>query len=128
MAPLFILGLGTAVAWAAWIFVLLRFDPFVGGGAVKGLFYASLGLALQGLFMILGLLLHQRIHKMAASRQEVGTVARQAFLLVLFVIGMLNLASHELLKWWNVLPLAFFMFMLELFFLSLHKRATPRRI
>jgi hypothetical protein len=122
MAPLVILSAGTLVAWGAWSFVLVGFSPFTGGYVAQILFHFSLGLALLGTLMTVGMIWHFRRRGMAASKAEVGIIARQAFLIVAFVIVVLNLASARLLRWWNVAPLALLTITLELFFMSLNTR------
>lgn len=129
MVPFVVLGVVSAIAWGAWVFVLYRFDPRVSGLVAHGLFYGSLALAFLGTLILAGLLWHWRRRAMAASRGEVGVIVRQAFLAVTFVIVALLLAANHLLKWWNVIPLMLFAVTLELFFMSLDKRGkrTHRR-
>ncbi len=115
---------GIVVAWAAWIAVLLQFDPFTGGWIIHLLFYASLGLALQGTLMIAALRLKEKQKGMSASRAEIGTISRQAFLFVTFLIISLILSTRQLLKWWNVLPLAMATLALEYFFVTVSRRPS----
>ncbi|KKU12713.1 MAG: hypothetical protein UX17_C0040G0006 [Parcubacteria group bacterium GW2011_GWC2_45_7] len=89
------------------------------------LFYLSVSVALLGTCMLLGIILHHIRFRLAASKAEILTIAREATLVVAFTIIILNLAAYKLLKWWNILPLALLILTAELFFISLDKR--PRR-
>ena len=80
-------------------------------------------LALQGTLTLAGMHWHKRRHGIAASRVEVGMIARQSALISGFLITILLLAARDILRWWNILPLAILTFIFELLFLSLHKRA-----
>jgi len=114
MFSLILLGLGTLMTWGIWVFVFVRFDPFIGGWVSHMLFYVSFGLALQGSFMltsigIYSLSYQSRMH----HRYHVGIIARQSFLLVTFLLILLFLASRNLLTWWNIIPLALLVFVIE---------------
>ena len=123
MAPIIVFAIGTGAAWAAWIFVIVRFDPIAAGAGAHMLFYASLALALQGTLMLTGIFLRKRKSGMIASKTEMGIIARQAFLVSGFVLISLILASRQLLKWWNIVPLAILTLTIELFFISLQKHS-----
>lgn len=121
--PLIVLAIGTLAAWAAWIFVLLRFDPTSAGMVAHILFYASLGLALQGTLMLAGIFWRKKQQGMIASRTQMGIIGRQAFLFNAFVLVSLLLAARQLLKWWNIIPLAVLTLTVELFFISIQKHS-----
>ena len=127
MVALILLGIGIAIAWGAWGFVLVRFDPFVDGWTTPALFYASLGMALLGTLILVRLLWHQRHTGMTASRAEAGVFTRQAFLFTAFVLVILNLAAVNLLRWWNLIPLALLALTAELLFSSLHQRGRQAK-
>lgn len=126
MLPLILLIAGTGIAWSAWGFILFQFDPFGGGWIAPALFYISLALALLGSVLLIGIVIHTRLHHRSTSRYAVWIIARQSILFTLFGIILLNLAAHRLLKWWNIIPLALLIFTAELFFLSLQKRQRLR--
>lgn len=126
MISFILLGIGSLIAWGAWIVVLLRFDPFVNSIGVHAIFYASLGLALFGTLILLGIFWHQKRTGMVASKSEVGIIARQAFLFVFFMLILLGLAAINVLKWWSILPLALLTFTIELFFASLGRQGRTR--
>lgn len=117
---------GTVLAWGAWVFVILRFDPALSGWIGHLFFYASLGLAVQGSLMIAGFFWRKKQTGIIASRREIGQIARQAWLGVVFALVSLILASRQLLKWWSVLPLALLIIVIELFFISLQKPTFRR--
>ena len=125
MLPLILLLIGTLVAWGSWGFVLFYFDALTDGWVPHMLFYGSLALSFIGTLMLLGLQLHKWRTGMMASRFKAGMIARQASLITLFTVVVLNLAAGRLLKWWNIIPLALLVLALELFFSSLHKHANP---
>lgn len=126
MLPLILLGIGTGIAWSAWFFVVLKFDPNLGGIYAHAMFYASTGLALLGSLLLIGLIFHKWRHGIVASRHKVSVIAREALLIVVFVEILFKLGSARLLKWWNILPLAILMIVVELFFMSMDKKNNPR--
>lgn len=121
MTAFITLGTGSLVAWGAWAYVLASFDPLAGGWTAKALFYASLGMALLGTLMLCLLFWHFKRTGMVAAKSDLGVMFRQAFLLVGFVIVILNLAASRLLRWWNILPLILLTVSIELFFHSLYR-------
>lgn len=123
MTPLIVFAVGTLAAWAAWIFVIVRFDPTVSDFVGHALFYASLGLALQGTLMLAGIFWRKKQQGMIASRTQMGIIGRQALLFNGFVLVSLILASRQLLKWWNIIPLAVLTLTVELFFISIQKHS-----
>ncbi|MDO8505075.1 MAG: hypothetical protein Q7S48_00615 [bacterium] len=123
MAPIIVFAIGTVAAWVAWIFVIVRFDPTSAGFVAHILFYASFALALQGTLMLAGIFWRRRQRGMIASKTEMGIIARQALLFNGFLLISLILASRQLLKWWNVIPLAILTLTIELFFISIQKHS-----
>ncbi len=59
MLAFILLGIGSLISWAAWVFVLFRFDPLTDGGLAHLMFYLSIGFALLGTLMTVGLWLHK---------------------------------------------------------------------
>ena len=119
MLSLALIGAGSVLAWSAWIYILLRVDPFTDRAVLLGIQYLSLGLALQGTVMLGAFAWRRRRMSTFASHTGVQTIARQAALATLFILTALYLSSRDLLRWWNVLPLALFTFSIELFFASM---------
>ena len=128
MNPLIIIGLGTLLAWAGWLVVLFRFDPLTSGIITQILFQGAFAFAIVGTIIVGGTLAHQRRKAVIISRARLGKLLRQALLFVLFVILLLNMAHAQILRWWNLIPLALLILGLEVFFVSLnHKNAPYRR-
>lgn len=128
MRPYLVIIISTLVAGLSWIFALIRFDPLTGGWIVHSIFYAGLALALQGTFMLGGIALYTRVisKNTALSRPQISIIARPAFLLTTFIIILLALAARDILKWWNIIPLAILFVTVELFFISLNKRYASK--
>ena len=122
MVSFVLFGLGSTIAWVAWIYTLIRFDPLANGLGVHLLFQASLGLAFLGTLIILALIWHKRRIGRMASSFELKIIVRQILLFVLFVIVVLNLASNNLLRWWNIIPLALLTITMEFFFSSINRK------
>lgn len=112
----------TLCAWLAWVFVLLRFDPFINTPWSPLLFYGSLGFALFGTFLNGGIAWNTRNLGRMPSSRETGVIIRHAVLLSLFVIIILNLAALRLLRVWSVAPLAVLLILVELFLNSMTNR------
>lgn len=124
MGSRLLLALGTVMALAAWIFVILRFDPFSDGWIAHALFYIALGMFLWGVFTLLGVMIkvyHKKFTML--SRFAVGMIARQALLLTFFLLAVLYLMAHSIMRWWNIIPLAILIGITEWFFFSLHDNA-----
>lgn len=124
MLAVILLGIGSLISWAAWVFVLFRFDPIVDGVLTHLMFYLALGLALLGTLTTAGLMLHHRRTGMVPSREHIGRISRQVTLFTVFVLILLYLAAHHWLKWWNILPLALLTITLELFMNSLGRQSA----
>lgn len=118
---------GTLAAWGACIFVLVRFDPWVGAWLTHFLFYAAFALALQGTLMLAILVRHQKQRQTFLTREVAVRIGRQAAFIVLFSVVLLMLSARRLLHWWNVLPLALLTITLELFVSSLGRRGRAGR-
>lgn len=124
MGHYFALIISTLIAWMSLIFALIRFDPFTGGWVVHSIFYAGLALALQGTFMLGCIALYGRAinENITLTRPRISIIARRAFLFTMFIIALLFLAARDILKWWNIIPLAILLPTVELFFISLNKK------
>ncbi len=116
---LVLMGMGTALSWAAVALIVTSVDPFATQAVVLGAFYASLFLALTGTISLLGFTLRVVLLRgqLVVSRQ-VAVSFRQAVLLGLLVIIALVLKSWALLTWWNALLVVAALTLLEFFFIS----------
>lgn len=100
---LFIVAFSDALVWAAWALLVSTTSPDA-GRAIIILFYASLLLALLGLFAVIGFAVRIFILK----RDElihlyVKRTFRQAMLLAILAVISLWLAHNDWLRWWVLL-------------------------
>lgn len=108
----------TAAAWAAWLIVLFRVDPFASGPVGFLLFYLSLWLSLTGTISLLGLMIRAKIKKEEAIFRQVSNSFRQATFLGALIVGLLYFQGHRLLTWWNLILFVIGLMFLEFFWLS----------
>lgn len=100
---LFIVALTDALAFGAWAMLLNTTNP-ESGLAIVSLFYASLLLALMGLFVVFGFAVHVYVFKRdEVVHTFVKRTFRQSFLLALLLIISLWLGHNEWLRWWVLL-------------------------
>lgn len=107
-----------ACCWAAWGLLLTTTNPDAGGALII-LFYASLLLALIGLFAVIGFAIRVYVLK----RDElvhiyVKRTFRQGFLLALLLVISLFLAHNAWLRWWVLLLVIAALSIWEHFFLT----------
>ncbi|MDQ5931554.1 MAG: hypothetical protein QG607_255 [Patescibacteria group bacterium] len=115
---LFIVALTDALAWGAWGMLLTTTNP-ESGLALIGLFYASLLLALIGLFVVFGFAVHVYVFKRdEVIHTFVKRTFRQSFLLALLLIISLWLGHNEWLRWWVLLLVVGVLGAWEHFFLT----------
>jgi len=115
---LFIVALTDALAWGAWGMLLTTTNP-ESGLALISLFYASLLLALIGLFVVFGFAVHVYIFKRdEVIHTFVKRTFRQSFLLALLLVISLWLGHNEWLRWWVLLLVVGVLGAWEHFFLT----------
>lgn len=115
---LFIVALTDALAWGAWGMLLTTTNP-ESGLALISLFYASLLLALIGLFVVFGFAVHVYIFKRdEVIHTFVKRTFRQSFLLSLLLVISLWLGHNEWLRWWVLLLVVGVLGAWEHFFLT----------
>lgn len=123
---LLLMGVGTAIAWAAVGLIVGTVDPTDTQPVVFGVFYASLWLALTGTLSIIGFVLRVALlKKQLVVSRHVAVSFRQAVLLSLLVVVALFLQSRSLLTWWNALLIVAALTVLEFFFIS--AKVRPER-
>lgn len=103
---------------AAWGLVIFYIDPQKSGIAGQALFYASLFLALSGIFILFFTWLRRKKEDEETAFVYLGMGFRQGTLLALLVITLLILQSFRVLTWWDGLLAAAAVFLAELYFLS----------
>lgn len=114
---LILMLLADVVAWAGWALVVIYTDPGKGDNTIFAAFYASLFLALLGLFTVIGVWSRQ-LRRATNEAQVVNRSFRQGFWLALLVIGALVLASNGWLRWWVVILVVAALAAWEAFFLA----------
>lgn len=109
-----LMGLGTAMCWIAWVFILFNLDPAQAGWFGLSFFYISLFLGIVGIFSVIGFILKNRktTHEDIVFRQVKRTF-KQGILFGVFVIATLLLLQFGLLFWWNAIILALLYILLE---------------
>ena len=112
----------TLAAWASWILVVFKIDPFGAGGLAFLLFYCSLGLAMTGTVTLLGLTLRLFFQPKEVFFRHVSDAFRKAAFLSFLIIALLYSQTHSLLTWWNVLLLILAVVLLEVFWLTYRVR------
>jgi len=125
-AYLILMSIGTAIAWAGWLFVVITIDPNEAGILSLILFYITLFVSLMGSLAILGIIFRVRWRKSnELLTREVKISFRHAVMLSAVGIVSLLLASLDLLTWWNFLALFIGVGVVEyLFLLSQQGRRT----
>jgi hypothetical protein len=104
-AFLWMMLLGTLVAWGGFAYVLLMVDPFESGLPGLLLFYVTLFASCVGLFSLCGLLyrvLYLRRNEIVI--REVKVAFRHAILFAFVTVASLALSAGNLFTWWNILP------------------------
>ena len=116
---LILMGIGTALSWAAVGLILAMIDPLDTQAPVFIVFYASAFLALTGTLSIFGLAMRVLLLKkdFLISRQ-VFISFRQAILLSLMLVVALVLQSKSLLTVWTAILLVAVLTVMEFFFIS----------
>jgi len=112
--------IATILAWAVWLLVIGRTDPATVGGAGRLLFYLALFTAVGGSASLIGLFV--RRHHPERTR-AISIALRQGTLTALAVIVAVFLQSRDLLTWFNLIFLVVALTLLELFVISLQRRA-----
>lgn len=121
----FVMLVGTALCWAAWLLVTGYLNPTTAGWLGFALFYASFSLALVGTFAVTGLGLRLVLLKREAAFRQVVIAFRQALSFAALVVSALLLQSQDLLTWWNVLLLVATLTFVEFAVLTLRRRGDP---
>lgn len=119
---LLIMGLASAVCWAAFGFIIFTTDPTITNNVGFLLFYSSLFLALTGTIAIIGFVIRFIALRQVLAFKSVKEAFRQSFLFAFAMIIILFWLARNLLNWWNVLFLIVGLSVFELFLLSYKKK------
>lgn len=122
---LFLMSVGTLLAWAAWVFVLLNLSPLGGNLLSLFSFYLSLFMAIVGTFSVIGFTVRRFIiGNDEIIFRHVRQTFRQGILLGLAIILVLILLSQGLLFWWNAIMLALFFIFVEVILFTNFKHSN----
>jgi len=120
---LIIISLATLICWLVWIFVLFQVDPNITDWPNLLIFYASLFVALIGSFFLISFVWRRMFTKYILEYRLVGVSFRQSFFFSLLVVGVLFLAAHNFLTWWNIILLVLGVGIVEYLCLSVRRVA-----
>lgn len=109
---------GTLISFVAWIYVLFNIDPTQTNVLGFMFFYISLGLALIGLFSLIGFGVRKVFMKKELDFRHVYVSFRQAVFISLILIIVLLLESNNLFTWLNVILLIIALTALDFFLVS----------
>lgn len=112
------LMLSTLLAMGAWVFVLLKIDPYESGIVGQGLFYLIFWLMLLGVFVNVLVWLRVRFLGAEQGLKTMKLSFRQGFLMALLLVILLILRANGYLVWWLGLLVVAGIFLVELIFLS----------
>ncbi len=120
------MGLGTGLAWMAWIIILQTVNPEEAGILGKVFFFITLFLALIGTITLLGLLYRIGIRKRVNMLiKEVRVAFRHAILLSGVIVLTLIFSANDWLRWYTLLTFLLVVVGFEYLFLILIE--TQRR-
>lgn len=116
---------GSSIAALAWYVVLATVDPFTAPFLGITLFYLAFSLALLGVLTLLIFAIRSMIDREELPVRTLGIAVREAFWAVAFLVIILILLRHNLLAWWNIVPLVLGFSLAEYAFLSIRRRVHP---
>lgn len=112
------LKISTILALSAWGLTLFWVDPQKGGWVGQVLFFASLFLALSGIFALILTVSRKRIVDSEERLFHVGMSLRQGLLLSALTVVLLIMQHFGVLLWWDGLLAVAGILLVELYFLS----------
>lgn len=120
---LFLMTIGTLLAYAAWGFVILNLSPLDENLVGLLAFYLSLFMAILGTFSVTGFMARRLFsHSDEVVFRDVKRTFRHSLLLSTAIIVVLVLLSKNLLFWWNSIILVTFFVFVEIIIFSNSKR------
>lgn len=105
-AYMLFMGLGTLIAWLAWVIVLMNVDPQTTNVLGFTMFYVTLMVGLVGALTLVGISYRVLLlgRKDVLSR-EVKVSFRHAILLSMVSVIALALSAEKMLHWWVLVVL-----------------------
>jgi len=122
---LILFAVATVIAWVGWSVVVTTVDPFEAETIWLIAFYASLAIALFGLFSLIGFFLRVWMSREQRIFRHLAVASRQGLLLSFFLCSLLMLQANKILYWWNVSLLILALIIIELFFSTRDSRSLP---
>ncbi len=118
------MGLGTLIAWAAFLLIVALVDPTSAGLLGLAFFYVSLAVATSGTLALIGLFVRTVVVRTQdVLSKQVTHAFREGMLVALLVVVALALQRNGLLNILNTTLLLAVLVLTELFFLSYRPRA-----
>jgi hypothetical protein len=118
-----LMALGSLLAWAAWVMIIVNIDPSEAGFAGFLLFYATLAVALVGtVTLALSFIRLVILRRKAVPSREIGTSFRHAMLFAAVAITSLALSAHGYLQTWHLVLLVALVTLVEAGFIQLQRR------
>jgi len=108
----------TFLSLIAWGLVIYSVDPEKAGIAGQVMFYASMFLAIAGVFVLFLTWMRKRARDEETPFIYIGMSFRQGTLLAFLAVTLLVLQNFKVLTWWDGLLLVAAIFIVELYFLS----------
>jgi Ca2+/Na+ antiporter len=113
-----LMGLGTGLAWVAWVIILQTVNPDEAGILGKVFFFVTLFLGLVGMITLLGLIYRIGFRKRNEMLvKEVRVAFRHALLLSAVVVLTLIFSANDWLKWHTLVAFLLVVVGLEYMFL-----------
>lgn len=121
-AYLILMGLGTILSAAAWIFIMNTVTPAQAEPLDLAFFYITLTFALIGLFSIIGVLIRLMLaRERVVATRVVQTSFRQGAFLSILGIASLALGQRKTVSWWIILVLMAVVCALEIIFIRIER-------
>jgi hypothetical protein len=118
------MGLGTLIAWAAFLLIVALVDPLSAGPLGLLFFYVSLAVATSGTLALIGLFVRTVVVRTQdVLSKQVTHAFREGMLVALLLVAALALQRNGLLNVLNTTLLLAVLVLTELFFLSYRPRA-----
>lgn len=117
------MGLGTLIAWAAFLLIVALVDPLSAGTLGLIFFYVALAVATSGTLALIGLFVRTVVVRTQdVLSKQVTHSFREGFLVALLLVAALILQSRGLLSILNTTLLLAVLVLTEFFFLSYRPR------
>jgi hypothetical protein len=120
-AYLSFIGLGTFLAWFAWIVVLFNVNPEESGIAGLIMFYLTLTVSVVGTLTVIMTVMRVYMLKREVLGREIRIAFRHSIMFGAIAVFSLVLSSAGKFHAWHVIVLAAIALLIEYFFLQFHR-------